>query len=100
MHELAEKLQIKQRVMLLQSEIVKVPVMIGFLKPVILFPFSMMMQLPAEQVEAVLLHELAHIKRKDHFVNLLQNFAEIIFFFNPDAKHCSIENCKDDGRII
>ncbi|HEY4875306.1 MAG TPA: M56 family metallopeptidase, partial [Puia sp.] len=82
MQELAEKLQIKQRVLLLRSEIVKVPVMVGFLKPVILFPFSMMMQLPAEQVEAVLLHELAHIKRKDYFVNLLQNFAEIIFFFN------------------
>ena len=83
MQELAEKLQIKQRVLLLRSEIVKVPVMVGFLKPVILFPFSMMMQLPAEQVEAVLLHELAHIKRKDHFVNVLQHFAEIIFFFNP-----------------
>jgi bla regulator protein blaR1 len=105
MQELAEKLQIKQRVSLLRSEIVKVPVMVGFLKPVILFPFSMMMQLPAEQVEAVLLHELAHIKRKDHFVNLLQHFAEIIFFFNPGVLWISSlirderENCCDDIAI-
>jgi bla regulator protein BlaR1 len=105
MQELAEKLQIKQHVLLLQSEIVKVPVMVGFLKPVILFPFSMMMQLPAEQVEAVLLHELAHIKRKDYFVNLLQHFAEIIFFFNPGVLWISSlirderENCCDDIAI-
>ncbi len=105
MQALAEQLQIKQRVLLLQSEIVKVPVMVGFLKPVILFPFSMMMQLPTEQVEAVLLHELAHIKRKDYFVNLLQNFAEIIFFFNPGLLWISSlirderENCCDDIAV-
>ncbi len=103
--DLAEQLQIRQHVLLLQSEIVKVPVMVGFLKPVILFPFSMMMQLPQEQVEAVLLHELAHIKRKDYFVNLLQNFAEIIFFFNPAVLWISSlirderENCCDDIAI-
>jgi bla regulator protein blaR1 len=102
---LASKLQIKQRVKLLQSEMVKVPVMVGFLKPVILFPFQLMSQLPAEQVEAVLLHELAHIKRKDYFVNLLQNFAEIIFFFNPGVLWISSlikeerENCCDDIAI-
>jgi beta-lactamase regulating signal transducer with metallopeptidase domain len=105
MQELAEQLQIKQRVLLLQSEIVKVPVMVGFLKPLILFPFSIMMQLSEEQVEAVLLHELAHIKRKDYFVNLLQNFAEIIFFFNPGVLWISSlirderENCCDDIAI-
>ena len=64
MLELAERLHIKQKILLLQSEIVKVPVMVGFLKPVILFPFSLMSQLPPEQVEAVLLHELAHIGAK------------------------------------
>lgn len=102
---LAKKLQIKQRVKLLQSEMVKVPVMVGFLKPVILFPFQLMSQLPAKQVEAVLLHELAHIKRKDYFVNMLQNFAEIIFFFNPGVLWISSlikeerENCCDDIAI-
>src|SRR5579862_1285177 len=105
MEELAKKMQIKQRVSLLQSEIVRVPVMVGFIKPIILFPFSIIMQLPPEQVEAVLLHELAHIKRKDYFINLLQNFAEIIFFFNPAVLWISSlirderENCCDDIAI-
>ena len=105
MNELAERLQIKKQVRLLQSGIVKVPVMVGFFKPMILFPFSLMSQLPPEQIEAVLLHELAHIKRKDYFVNLLQNFAEIIFFFNPGVLWVSSlikderENCCDDIAI-
>jgi len=105
MRELAEKLNIKQKVQLLQSEIVKVPVMVGFLKPVILFPFQLMTQLPPEQVEAVLLHELAHIRRKDYFLNMLQNLAEIIFFFNPGVLWISSlikderENCCDDIAI-
>ncbi len=105
MYKLAERLQIKKRVQLLQSEIVKVPVMVGFFKPMILFPFSLMSQLPPEQIEAVLLHELAHIKRKDYFVNLLQSFAEIIFFFNPGVLWISSlikderENCCDDIAI-
>ena len=100
--ELAERIQIKKQVALLESEIVKIPMMAGFLKPVILFPFSLMSQLPAEQVEAVLLHELAHIKRKDYLVNLLQSFAEIFFFFNPGVLWISSlirderENCCDD----
>jgi bla regulator protein blaR1 len=83
MQELAEQLQIKQRVLLLQSEIVKVPVMVGFLKPLILFPFSMMMQLPQEQVEAVLLHELAHIRRKDYFVNCFRISQKLFSFLIP-----------------
>jgi beta-lactamase regulating signal transducer with metallopeptidase domain len=105
MQELAVKLNIRQKVLLLQSEIVKVPVMVGFLKPVILFPFQLMSQLPAEQVEAVLLHELAHIRRKDYFVNILQNLAEIIFFFNPGVLWISSlirderENCCDDIAV-
>jgi bla regulator protein blaR1 len=103
--ELAEQLQIKKTVTLLESEIVKVPVMAGFFKPIILVPFCMLSQLPADQAEAILLHELAHIKRKDYFVNLLQHFAEIIFFFNPAILWVSSlirderENCCDDMAI-
>ncbi|HVM89152.1 MAG TPA: M56 family metallopeptidase [Puia sp.] len=105
MHFLAKKLEIKQRIGLLQSEIAKAPMVTGFFKPVILFPFSLMCQLPPQQVEAVLLHELAHIKRKDCFVNMLQSFAEIIFFFNPGVRWVSSlikeerENCCDDIAI-
>ncbi len=103
--ELAHRLHIKKRVALLESEIIKVPMVAGFLKPVILFPFTFTSQLPQEQVEAILLHELAHIKRKDYFVNLLQSFAEILFFFNPGVLWISSlirderENCCDDMAI-
>jgi bla regulator protein blaR1 len=102
---LAERLHIPEKVALLESEIIKVPVLVGFFKPVILFPFSLMSQLPPEQVEAVLLHELAHIRRKDYFVNLVQRIAEIIFFFNPGLVWVSSlirderENCCDDIAI-
>ncbi len=100
--ELAARLHIRKQVELLESEIVKIPMVIGLLKPVILFPFSLLSQLPPQQVEAVLLHELAHIKRKDYFVNLVQSFAEILFFFNPGVLWISTlireerENCCDD----
>lgn len=103
--ELAIRLGIRKQVMLLESGIAKVPMMAGFMKPVILFPFSLLCQLPPEQVEAILLHELAHIRRRDYVVNLLQSFAEIIFFFNPGLLWVSSmirderENCCDDIAI-
>ncbi|MDR3714640.1 MAG: M56 family metallopeptidase [Puia sp.] len=103
--ELSDRLQIKRRVALLESELAKVPMMAGFFKPVILVPIGLLAQLPADQVEAVLLHELAHIRRKDYLVNMLQHFAEIIFFFNPGVLWLSSllreerEHCCDDMAI-
>src|SRR6185503_4948505 len=81
--QLSETLGLKQSILLLQSEIVKVPVAIGFLKPIILVPLGLLSNLPAEQVETILLHELAHIRRKDYLVNIMQRFVEAVFFFNP-----------------
>jgi len=99
---LCQKLQLKRGVQLLESTFVKVPIVIGHLKPVILVPMGLLAGLPAEQVEAVLLHELAHIRRHDYFVNFLQTIAETIFFFNPGLLWISSllrderENCCDD----
>jgi bla regulator protein BlaR1 len=96
------RLQISRPVKLLQSGYVKMPVVIGHLKPVILMPFGVMTGLSADQVEAILLHELAHIKRNDYFINFLQNIAEAVFFFNPGLLWVSAilreerENCCDD----
>jgi len=65
-------------------------------------PVGLLAGLPMEQVEAILLHELAHIKRNDYFVNFLQNIAEAVFFFNPGLLWISSllkeerENCCDD----
>jgi beta-lactamase regulating signal transducer with metallopeptidase domain len=98
----AQKLGIRQSISLLQSELVKVPVTVGHLKPVILIPFGLIFQLPAEQIETILIHELAHIRRRDYLVNLLQSLLETIFFFNPGLLWLSSlikeerETCCDD----
>jgi beta-lactamase regulating signal transducer with metallopeptidase domain len=102
---LCEKLQLKKAVLLLESGYLKVPVVIGYFKPVILMPVGLLSGIPTEQVEAVLLHELAHIKRSDYAVNFLQSIAEAVFFFNPGLLWVSSilkeerENCCDDIAI-
>jgi len=74
---------IRQTVRLMQSELVKVPVAVGWLKPVILLPVGILLQLSPEQLESILWHELAHIRRRDYLVNILQGIVETVFFFNP-----------------
>lgn len=59
------------------------PVVYGFLKPVIIFPVAALNTLSLQETEALLLHELAHIKYNDHLLNLLLIIQETIFFFNP-----------------
>jgi len=102
---LSQTIHLNKHIMLLESQLVKVPSVTGFFKPIILLPIGMLSQLPQDQVEAILLHELAHIRRKDYFVNLLQSFAEIVFFFNPGVLWLSSlikeerENCCDDIAV-
>jgi bla regulator protein BlaR1 len=102
---LCDKLNIKKTVRLLQSGYIKMPVVIGHLKPVILIPVGVITSLPAGHVEAILLHELAHIRHNDYFVNFLQNIAEAMFFFNPGLLWLSSmlrderENCCDDVAL-
>jgi bla regulator protein BlaR1 len=83
LNDLSKRLGINQSIQLLQSELVKIPVAVGFFKPVIFIPLGLLSHLPSDQAETILLHELAHIRRKDYLVNLLQRFGEAIFFFNP-----------------
>jgi len=100
--QLAALLGIIGRVRLVESSAVNVPAIIGMLKPVILVPLGVLASMPADQVEAVLLHELAHIRRKDYLDNLIQGMTEAIFFFNPALRWLSQqlrierENCCDD----
>jgi len=102
---LCRKIRLNSKVQLLESAMVKVPTALGMFKPVILMPLGMMVQLPPDQVEAVLLHELAHIRRRDFLVNVVQHFAETIFFFNPALLWLSArireerEHCCDDIAI-
>lgn len=80
---MAEQSGIRRVVRLAESAIVRTPMMIGHLKPLILVPAGMLAAIPAEQVEAILAHELGHIRRNDFLVNLLQSAAEILYFFHP-----------------
>ena len=102
---LSQNIHLTKHIVLLESQLVKVPSVTGFFKPIILLPIGMLSQLPQDQVEAILLHELAHIRRKDYFVNLLQSFVEIVFFFNPGVLWLSSlikeerENCCDDIAV-
>lgn len=81
--KLAAQLQIPRNVQLLISHQLSVPVMLGFFKPIILVPIAMVNNLSESQLEAVLLHELAHIKRNDYLLNIFQSVVETILFFNP-----------------
>jgi hypothetical protein len=67
----------------MQSELVKVPVAVGWLKPMVLLPMGIAFQLTPEQLDGILWHELAHIRRRDYLVNILQGLVETVFFFNP-----------------
>ena len=71
------------RVQLLESTLLQVPSVVGVLKPVVLIPPAMLTGLSQAQVEAILAHELAHIKRQDFLVNLLQTAVETILFYHP-----------------
>jgi beta-lactamase regulating signal transducer with metallopeptidase domain len=79
----ARQMGIRAAVGVYLSSLVDVPVTLGFLKPVILLPVAMLTHLRTEQVEAILVHELAHIRRKDYLLNLMVTAMELLFFFNP-----------------
>ena len=78
-------LKINQIVRYRYSNLVHSPITIGFFKPLILFPFQFFNQLDERQAEAILMHELAHIKRLDYLINLLQSLLDALFFYHPIA---------------
>ena len=102
---LARRLHIARAVTLLESRMVDVPTVIGFLKPVVLLPASALAGLSTQQVEAILAHELAHIRRHDYLVNLLQTLVETLLFYHPAVWWISRrirverENCCDDLAV-
>ncbi len=83
MEKLAKRLEIRVRVQLRISQRIFVPLAAGVLRPMIIVPMTMLTSLPASQIETLLLHELAHIRRNDYVVNLFQIFMETVFFFHP-----------------
>ena len=93
---------ITRPVQMLESRRVTSPFTIGFLRPVILLPVGLLTGLPPQEVEAIILHELAHIRRADYLVNLLQSLVEVLFFYHPAVQWMSRqarierEHCCDD----
>ncbi|SMG33824.1 BlaR1 peptidase M56 [Marivirga sericea] len=78
-----EKLEIKCNVKVFESHRIYTAFTFGFLKPMIVLPIGFFTSIPTEQIEAVLLHELYHIKHKDYLVNIMTMSFEIIFFYHP-----------------
>ncbi len=84
--QIAERMGIRKDIKLWISEMIDTPMTIGFFKPVILMPIASINGLSTQQVEAILLHELSHIRRNDYLVNLLIASIDIILFFNPFSR--------------
>jgi bla regulator protein BlaR1 len=99
---LSDRLGIRKKIAFMESARIKIPAVVGYFKPVVLIPAGIITQLPAGEVESILLHELAHIRRHDYLVNFIQRVAELLFFFNPGLLWVSSllrierENCCDD----
>jgi bla regulator protein blaR1 len=80
---LSERLGLDKTVRLAESGLARVPMTIGYLKPVILLPIGTLSGVPPQQIDAILLHELAHILRKDYLLNIIQSVIELLFFYHP-----------------
>ncbi|MHC4715161.1 MAG: M56 family metallopeptidase, partial [Planctomycetota bacterium] len=99
---LAARLRVTRPVRLLEAAIDGSPLVVGWFKPVILVPPAALLNLSAGQLEAILLHELAHIRRWDHFANAVQTVIETLLFYHPGARWLSRriraerEHCADD----
>ncbi len=102
---LSAELRLTPAVQLMESALVRTPMVIGWLKPLILLPVGAVNHLSTAQVEAILAHELAHIARHDYLLNLLQSVIEALFYFNPAVWFISTrirterENCCDDIAV-
>lgn len=103
---LSARLRISRPVNLLESCLADVPMVLGHFRPLILMPAGLLAGLPAGQIEAILLHELAHIRRNDYLVNVFERFIEGLFFYHPAVWWFSRviraerENCCDDVAAL
>ncbi|MEM7350711.1 MAG: M56 family metallopeptidase [Acidobacteriota bacterium] len=102
---LAERLAVRRSVKVLESALVRVPTVIGWLRPVILVPASALSGLSPRQLESILAHELAHVRRHDYLVNVLQVATETLLFYHPAVWWVSRqvrdlrEHCCDDLAV-
>lgn len=102
---LAKRMGILRNVKLVESIRVHTPMVVGHFKPLILVPVGMLTGMNPEQIETILIHELAHIRRNDYLINLIQSVLEVIYFYHPaywwiaDKMHQEREHCCDDIAV-
>ncbi len=102
LNQLIRRSPFQRSVKVMESALVKVPVLLGHLKPLILIPIGTINLLTEEEMEAVLAHELAHIIRRDFSMNIFFTFVEILFYYHPGVWLMAAtirserENCCDD----
>jgi beta-lactamase regulating signal transducer with metallopeptidase domain len=103
--DLMARMRYSRPVRLLVSPLAQAPAVAGWLRPAILMPVGALAGLPVEQIEALLAHELAHIRRHDYLINLLQSVAETLLFYHPSVWWISNEIraerelCCDDAAV-
>ncbi len=96
---------INKKITLQESKYISSPMILGVIKPVILFPIGMLNQLSISETEAILAHELAHFGRKDILINILQTIIEALLYYHPAIWWISAnirverENCCDEQAI-
>jgi beta-lactamase regulating signal transducer with metallopeptidase domain/WD40 repeat protein len=101
----SKRIGLRHAVQVLQSTLAQVPIVVGYFRPVILLPISLVTNLPAAQLETILAHELVHVRRHDFVVNLLQTLVETLFFYHPAVWWLSHrirverEHCCDDQVV-
>jgi beta-lactamase regulating signal transducer with metallopeptidase domain len=83
LYRLSGKLGIDKIPALQITQVGQSPITFGFLKPIILIPAGLILHLSSAQLEAIIAHELAHVKRNDYLANLLQSGLEVLFFYHP-----------------
>ena len=102
---MADRLRVARPVRVVESAVVNSPMVVGWLRPVILLPASALTGLAPSQLEAVIAHELAHIRRHDYLVNLFQSTVETLLFYHPASWWISRqirverEHCCDDMAV-
>ena len=99
------RLRISRQVQVLESCLADAPMVLGYFRPLILLPVGLLAGLSCAQVESVLLHELAHIRRHDFLINAIQGLVEGLFFYHPAVWWISRvmrterEHCCDDVAV-
>lgn len=88
---LAERFGLHRHISLVWSDSIHTPLLAGWLRPVIVMPLAMASGFPPLQLELVLAHELAHLKRLDPLINFFQVVLETLFFFHPVVRLISAD---------